>query len=497
MRHLVVQRAPDVQQATARHLPDEGGPVLRRPLNQGRPYLVRRARRVRGLQQGRRPRHVGGRHGGAGHPGYPDIVGQQPTLRRTGRAEDVHARRRDVHVGAAVVAEVGSEGEVSAHGPHRDHVVQSPVGGGVGALPLLVQGFSGPRKHRAIPWRRGTDLRPLVSGSDDEDDPVRIIQGLEHLPHHIPPLLFRLQDGSVPSQRGVHGRQLQVRPVLQQSDQVLDAPDHPSGPAQPLLVHGAEGDQPHVPVHAHDARAVVPLGADGPCHVGAVAVLVPPRWLARHETPAQGPVHVRQLDALRGRVDARVHHGHVDVVAPRREVPGLRRPDGLQPPQGGEAGVVRLPGGRLNDVVERRGQHVVPLEQIPHQVLPGGGAAQSHEDAVSRLGEVWVGLLHARAHGGGDGGRAERLAPRAHGRGRHPFPLALKDRQDLPRNAAGRRGSRQGKQRNKRQHGDQNRSQFPQNTASFSAYGTVVVSDDHMARHDRTVPVVLSISTVT
>ena len=70
--------------------------------------------------------------------------------------------------------------------------------------------------------RRNAHLHPLVSGGDDEDDPVRVVQGLEHLPHHIPPLLFRLQDGSVPTQRGIHSRQLQVRPVPQHSDQVLD-----------------------------------------------------------------------------------------------------------------------------------------------------------------------------------------------------------------------------------------------------------------------------------
>ena len=153
--------------------------------------------------------------------------------------------------------------------------------------------------------------------------------------------------------------------------------DRVGGGARTLRIQELDRHDPHVPVHAGDAEAVVARRADRAGDVRAVAVVVHRVVVAVHEVPAAPVVDVAVVvvvDAVAAAaaavlarvdpdlgaevrmrpVDARVDHRHGHAGAARRHVPGLRRVDvGIRGPREALdrlAGVVQppeVPEGRI------------------------------------------------------------------------------------------------------------------------------------------------------
>ena len=289
------------------------------------------------------PGHVRGGHRGPA---------EQAVRASRKRAQDIRAGSGEVHRGRPEVGEIGQV--VGRRGRGDRYDVVEVVARGVGRKQVVVRGG--------------------ISSCGHEQD-ARVHRVLDRQPQ-------RLGKPAAPP-AVAHDVDVHHRGVFDRGDGIGRA-------SAAARVQELERHEAHGPVHSRHAEPVVPHGADGARHVGAVEMVVHGVVVAVHEVPAANVVHesvsvvvdvipgdFRGVDEdvcrqiRMGVIDARIDDGDHDAVAARRDVPCLRRMD-VGP--GGSAGltdVVETPEiGKQRVIRLREGRdHVVGLDEFHGRVI--------------------------------------------------------------------------------------------------------------------------------
>ncbi len=292
-------------------------------LEEGALDHIKTGLRAQRPEQGRRASDVRGGHRGAAGPAIGAISGCQgaagqifriATLARH-RAEDIDSRGRKVDAFGTIGGE-GGQAVVMIRGRHRDDIVEhAAVGGRIDGVVVEI-------------------LSHVAGGADDQV--VRGHGALDHLVEHA--RLGRPAPTVVADVRAVDNGVLEALGQIGAGGEATPVVDKP------------HGHDPHAPVDAADAQAVVADGADRAGHVRAVSVhighvVVPVGHIPAVDVvnvavavvvnPVGGLVAALFVDASLAWVDPDVgleilvidHHagiadGHDDGVSARRAVPG-------------------------------------------------------------------------------------------------------------------------------------------------------------------------------